>query len=394
MTAVLKHRRRGSRRFVAALAPLFASGLLIAGAPSANAAQAQVGLGTADSFAVLAGSTITNTGPTVVDGDVGVSPGSAITGFPPGMVNNGVIHAADGVAAQAQQDLTTAYDDAAGRTPSTSVSGDLVGQTLTPGVYKSTSSLGLTGTVTLDAQGDSHAVFIFQIASTLITGSNGSVNLIGGAQACNVFWQVGSSATLGTGTTFRGNILALTSITATTGATIDGRALARNGAVTLDTNTITRTQCATTTTTTTLTSSTATPTVGQPVTFTATTTSVGDTAVPTGSVEFKEGGTVLGTSALNSTGQATFTTSTLGPGVHIITAVYLGASGFSGSTSAPVTESVRARSVPPTRPPSGGSPEAPRLAETGFTPWTPIAGAVLLISGVLLSAGTRRARRH
>jgi len=221
-----------------------------------------------------------------------------------------------------------------------------------------------------------------------------SMNLIGGAQACNVFWQVGSSATLGTGTTFRGNILALTSITATTGATIDGRALARNGAVTLDTNTITRPQCATTTTTMTLTSSTATPTVGQPVTFTATTTSVGDTAVPTGSVEFKEGNTVLGTSALNSAGQATFTTSTLGSGVHIVTAVYLGASGFSGSTSAPVTETVRARGVPPTKPPSGGRHSAPRLPETGFTPWIPVAGAVVLISGVLLSAGTRRARRR
>jgi hypothetical protein len=378
---------------MAVLMALFASGMLVVCAPSAIAAEAQVGLGTADSFAALAASTVTNTGPTVVDGDVGVSPGSAITGFPPGTVDNGVIHAADGVASQAQQDLTTAYIDAAGRAPSASVSGDLGGQTFTPGVYNSASSLGLTGTVTLDAQGDSHAVFIFQIGSTLTTGSSSNVALIGGAQACNVFWQVGSSATLGTGSTFRGNILALTSITATTGATVDGRALARNGTVTMDTNTITRAQCATTTTTTSLTSSAATPTVGRPVTFTATTTSVGDTAVPTVSVEFKEGSTVLGTSALDSTGHAVFTTSSLGPGVHIITAVYLGASGFSGSTSGPVTETVKASSVPLTGSTSGGH-RVPSLAETGFSPWIPAAGAVVLISGVLLSAGTRRARRH
>jgi hypothetical protein len=214
-------------------------------ASSAGAAQPPVGLGTAGSFAVLAGSTVTNTGPSVVNGDVGVSPGTAVTGFPPGTVN-GTIHAADAVAAQAQTDTTTAYNDAAGRTPPVSVSGDLGGQTLTPGVYKSSSSLGLTGDVTLDAQGDPSAVFIFQVGSTLTTASSSRVVLTNGAAACNVFWQIGSSATLGTNSSFKGTILALTSITLTTGANVEGRTLARNGAVTMDHNTITRANCAST----------------------------------------------------------------------------------------------------------------------------------------------------
>ncbi len=212
----------------------------------ASSAQAQApSLGTADSFAVLGGSTVTNTGPTVVNGDLGVSPGSAVTGFPPGTVN-GTTHAADAVAAQAQSDVTIAYNDLAGRACNTNLTGqDLGGLTLTTGVYCFSSSAQLTGTLTLDAQGDPNAVFIFQIGSTLTTASGSGVNLINGAKSCNVFWQVGSSATLGTTTTFRGNILALTSITATTGATVDGRLLARNAAVTLDTNTVTRAQCAT-----------------------------------------------------------------------------------------------------------------------------------------------------
>jgi hypothetical protein len=214
----------------------------LAFASSARAAT-PVPLGTADNFAVLAGSTVTNTGPTVVTGDLGLSPGTSVTGFPPGTVN-GTQHITDAVAAQAQTDLTTAYNNAAAQAPTGAVSADLGGQTLTPGVYTSATSLGLTGALTLDAQGNANAVFIFQAGSTLTTASASSVNLVNGAQACNVFWQVGSSATLGTASTFRGTILALTSITATTGATVDGRVLARNAAVTLDTNTITRSQCA------------------------------------------------------------------------------------------------------------------------------------------------------
>jgi Ice-binding-like len=202
-------------------------------------------LGTAGDFAVLAGSTVTNTGPSVIDGgSVGVSPGSAITGFPPGSVTPPyTIHSADAVAAQAQTDLTTAYNAAAGLAPTQNLTGqDLGGLTLVPGVYFFSSSAGLTGTLTLNAQGDPNAQFVFQIGSTLTTASNSSVVTINGGPmpGCTVFWQVGSSATLGTGTSFEGHILALTSITMTTGANIlDGSALARNGAVTLDDNHIT-----------------------------------------------------------------------------------------------------------------------------------------------------------
>ena len=201
-----------------------------------------VGLGTATSFAVLAGSTITNTGPSVVNGDLGLSPGSGVTGFPPAVVN-GTQNVADAIALQAQNDLTTAYNDAAGQATDVTISADLGGSTLVPGVYTSATSMGLTGSVTLDAQGDPNAVWVFQAGSTLTTASNSTVLFVNGAQRCNVFWQVGSSATLGTNTTFVGTILALTSITLNTGATIDGRAFARNGAVTLDTNVITRSDC-------------------------------------------------------------------------------------------------------------------------------------------------------
>src|ERR1022692_724428 len=191
--------------------------VLIATQSTAGAAVAPVGLGTASSFAVLAGSTVTNTNPSILNGDLGVSPGSAITGFPPGVVN-GTVHQTDGVAAGAQSDLTTAYNDAAGRTPATSLPGFIgAGQSLDAGVYKATSSLDVGGSLTLNAHGNAGAVFIFQVGSTLITDSASHILLLNGAQACNVFWQVGSSATLGTGSIFQGNILALASITVTTG---------------------------------------------------------------------------------------------------------------------------------------------------------------------------------
>ena len=202
-------------------------------------------LGTAGSFAVLGGSTVTNTGPTIIIGDLGVSPGTAITGFPPGTVVGGTIHAADAVAAQAQNANTTAYNNLASQACNTTfgVPTDLAGMTLVPGVYCFSSSAALTGALTLNAQGDPNAVWVFKIASTLITGSNASVVTINGGQQCNVFWQVGSSATIGTGTSFAGNILALTSITLTTNATLAGRALAQNGAVTLDSNVVSIAAC-------------------------------------------------------------------------------------------------------------------------------------------------------
>lgn len=218
--------------------------MIVTGFGTANA-QTAPSLGTASSFAVLGGSTVTNTGPSVISGDLGVSPGTAVTGFPPGIVAGGTIHAADAVAAQAEADTATAYQSVASEacTATYSVPTDLSGQTLIPGVYCFASSVGLAGTLTLNAQGNANAVFLFKIGSTLITGSNSVVNLINGAQQCNVFYQVGSSATLGTGTQLVGTILALTSISLDTNAKISGRALARNGAVTMDSNTVSLPTC-------------------------------------------------------------------------------------------------------------------------------------------------------
>jgi hypothetical protein len=201
--------------------------------------QLPVNLRSADPFGVLAGSTVTSTGGTIVNGDLGVSAGSALTGFPPGTVT-GTIHAGDAASAQAQLDLTTAYNDAAGRSLNpVAVAGNLGGMTLTPGLYKSTSGLAISsGNLTLDAQGNANAVFIFQMVSTLDVLSGHQVILSGGAKAANIFWQVGSSATLGTTAIFEGTILADQSISLATGARLDGRALARIGGVTLDNNLI------------------------------------------------------------------------------------------------------------------------------------------------------------
>lgn len=206
-----------------------------------SAAEAQIQLGTSQDFAVLAGSTITNTGPTVITGNVGVSPGSAITGFPPGIIN-GTIHAGDGVAAQAHNDVITAFNQVAGEafSPANNLSGqNLGGLTLTPGVYHFNNAAQLTGTLQLDMQGDPNAEFHFQIGTTLISAANAQILLLNGTTS-NIFWQVGSSATFGTNTAFLGDILAQNSITLTTGANLNGRALAIDGAVTLDTNTIVR----------------------------------------------------------------------------------------------------------------------------------------------------------
>lgn len=213
---------------------------LLLGALTAVSVKADtITLGTADAFAVLGGSTVTNTGSTVITGDLGLWPGTSITGFPPGQVI-GTIHNTDAVAQGAQIDLTTAFNNAAGLPCTDNLTGqDLGGLTLTPGVYCFNSSALLTGTLTLNAEGDPNAFFLFQMGSTLTTASSSSVVFINGGEGDNTFWQVGSSATLGTDTAFAGNILALTSITLNTDATITcGRALARNGAVTLDTNVV------------------------------------------------------------------------------------------------------------------------------------------------------------
>lgn len=208
----------------------------------ASAAQGRVALGTAESFAVLAGSGITNTGSTTISGDVGTFPTPSETGFGSVTLHGNNRHG-DTTTQQAKTSLVTAYNDAAGRKPRTSVPVELGGKTLVAGVYASP-TLGLTGTLTLDGKGNAGAQFVFQAASTLITAPNARVRLINGADACHVVWKVGSSATFNTGTQFVGDVLALTSITANTKATFRGRLLARNGSVTLDTNTITRSTCA------------------------------------------------------------------------------------------------------------------------------------------------------
>ena len=199
-------------------------------------------LGASSSFGVVAGSGVTNTGPSVLTGDIGSFPTLAITGLA-SLSLTGVNQAGGAVSQLAKDDLVTAYDDAASRPATETIAADLGGRTLSPGVYRSASSIGLTGALTLDGQGDPNAVFVFQAGSTVTTASASQVVLVNGARSCNVFWQVGSSATLGTGSVFRGNILAFTSITVTTGVTIDGRVLARNGAVTLDSDVINRSAC-------------------------------------------------------------------------------------------------------------------------------------------------------
>ncbi len=232
-----------------ALAALVASACASTKSENAESTQSSLGvappLGTAASFTVLGGTTVTNIGATVIGGNLGVNPGLAITGFPPGIVVNGAVHAGDAVALQAQSDVTAAYGVLAGEACSVDLTGkDLGGLTLVPGVYCFSSSAQLTGALVLDAQGNADAVFVFKTASTLTTASNASVHVINGGNDCAVFWQIGSSAVLGTGTDFAGSVLALTSISVATGAKVSGRVLARNGAVTMDTNAISTATCA------------------------------------------------------------------------------------------------------------------------------------------------------
>lgn len=260
---------------------------LVPVAQPASAVGTSVGLGTAGSYSVLAGQTVSNTGPSKLSGSAGVHPGSAVDGFPPGIVG-GVIHAADAQALQAKADLTIAYNNAAGQASDATVGGELGGRTLVPGVYTAPSATKITGPLTLDAKGDPDAVFIFQIGSGLTTASTSSVVLLNDAQSCHVFWQVGSSATLGTGSTFVGTIMALTSIELLTGATIEGRALARNGSVTLDDNVLTDTKCATTSTT-------------PPSSASPTRT---PSSTPTGTVTATPGGTVQPTATGSTTRRA------------------------------------------------------------------------------------------
>jgi hypothetical protein len=293
---------RLARYRIAACAALLA----LTCASAAEAAPTAPPLGTADSFAILAGAGITNTGPTTVTGDIGTFPTTSITGLGSltvGGANNG----GNAVTQQAKTDLITAYTTTAGEGPINPVAADLGGRTLVSGVYNTASALGLTGTVTLDAKGNPNAVFIFQAGSSFTSASGSNVALINGAKACNVYWQIGSSATLGTGSSFIGTIMALQSITVTTGVTIDGRVLARNGAVTLDTDTITRATCATPTGTTTT-----------PTTTTPTGTTPGTTTTPlpskgaTGTTVPAKGTPAKGTPAKSVPGTTTPGSSTPG----------------------------------------------------------------------------------
>ena len=233
-SAEKNHARRSAAGYAAAL---IVFGLL---ATSWPAAAQTIPLGAAQNFTVLGATTVTNTGATIITGNLGLSPGSSVTGFPPGMVVNGAIHINDALANQAHADAFTAYQQLVGEAPTTNLTGQnlgTLGMALTPGVCHFDTSAQLTGTLTLNNGGNPNAPFHFLIGSTLTTASNSLVALLGGPDQ-NIFWQVGSSATLGTGTRFVGSIVALTSITLTTGVTLDGRALAINGAVTMDTNNI------------------------------------------------------------------------------------------------------------------------------------------------------------
>jgi len=254
-----------SRPTIWLLLPAIVLAIALTGSAEAGTATAPP-LGTAQSFVVLAGAGVTDTGPTTLNGDLGTYPTTTISGTG-SVTDNGTNHGGDAVTQGAKSDLVTAFTTAAGEGPTSPIVADLAGQTLTPGIYNSASSMGLSGALTLDAGGHPDAVFLFQMGSTLTTASASQITLIGGAQPCNVFWQVGSSATLGTGSSFVGTIMALTDITVTHGVTVQGRALAQTGAVTLDTDTITSPACdltsypdtssATATTTTTTTATTA-----------------------------------------------------------------------------------------------------------------------------------------
>ena len=219
----------------APVAVLVLFGLLAA---SRSATAEVIPLGAADSFAVLGASTVTNTGDTVVNGDLGVSPGTAVTGFGPGVVLNGSIHMNDAIAMQAHADAATAYGQLVGETFTTDLSGQNLGSMiLTPGVYHFATTAQLSGILTLNTEGDPNAVFHFQIGTTLTTDPSSMITFLNGTSA-NVFWQVGTSATIGVDSVFSGTILADQSITVNGGATINGRVIAINAAVTLDTDSI------------------------------------------------------------------------------------------------------------------------------------------------------------
>lgn len=381
---------RSTRRHVRGLigAGALSALAVFAAAQSAQAAttiDGPVDLGTAATYGVLGASAVTNTGPTVVTGDVGVSPGSSVTGFtgPPDGSFTGALHQTDAAAAQAQSDVTTAFNVAASLTPTTSGLSELNGLSLVPGVY-SGGALSLANNGSLTLAGSADSVWVFQAASDLTIGSATLITITGGANACNVFWQVGSSASLGTGAQFQGTVLADQSITATTGATVIGRLLAHAGAVTLDTNTITvPSGCAapgTVTTSPQITSGTPTgATAGTPYSFTVTAT-----GTPVVSYTVTGGSLPAGLSLDSATGAITGTPTTPGTSTFTITASN-GTGPDATATYTLVTASTAA---------SGAvGPEG--LAATGSNPVAPAVAAVLLIvTGLFLVRRSRLPDAH
>ncbi len=354
--------------FTALAAGLWAS-------PMAGAATTTVNLATASSYAVLAGSTIVNTGASVISGDIGLSPGTAVVGFPPGVQSSGTTQVADAQAGVAQSDLTAAYVDAASRTPFSTVSSDLGGSTLVPGVYQSSSGLSLTGTLTLNGGGDPNAVFIFQAGSTLIAATGSQVVLENGAQACNVFWQVGSSATLGTTSQFSGSIMALTSITLNTGASVTGRVLARNGAVTLDGNNIAVPACSAAVATTTTSTTTTTTTTTLP----ATTTTVAPTTTTT-----RRAPTTTTTRRAPAT---TTTTAATTPASTVTTTTVTAVAPTTTTTVAPTTTTTVIPSGPPATGQGGAAGRPPS------SPRTPLILGSLGLAGFFGILALRERRR-
>ncbi|WP_375500674.1 ice-binding family protein [uncultured Jatrophihabitans sp.] len=329
----------------ALLVPVVAGVALTVGLATHASAAGSSPLGAAASFAVLGTSAVTNTGPSAISGDVGVSPTTSITGFPPGQITNGTLHAGDAQASQAHADAAVAYDHFAAQVPTGSATANLGGTTVTPGVYAET-ALALTGTVVLDAQNDPDATFVFQSASTFITAASANVELRNGASACNVFWQLGTSATIGTNTHLAGTVLAHASITATTGATVDGHLLAVGAAVTMDSNAITAPDCTKANTTVALSSSLPSTRFGTAIDLTA----VVRGSSSTGSVSFADvpasgahsGETLALGSAVLANGVAQLTVVLPAFGANVVTATYGGDDAHNGSYSTPVTVQVNA----------------------------------------------------
>ncbi len=365
-------------------------------ASAATVIDGPVGLGTASTYGVLGASAVTNTGPSVVNGDLGVSPGTSITGLStaPNGVVNGTVHQTDAAAAQAQRDTTTAYDVAASLTPTRTGLTELDGLSLSPGVY-SGGALQLADTGALTLAGSANSVWVFQAASTLTIGSGSRITITGGANACNVFWQVGSSATIGSGAQFQGTVLAQQSVTATTGATVVGRLLARTGAVTLDTNTITASSgCPTPgtpseTTAPVISSGAPTPaTAGTPYSYTVTATGTPTptytaAGLPAGLTIDSTTGVISGTPTTPGTSEVTITASN-GTAPNDTQTVTITVQPSAAATPTPSAAApTPAQSTPTAAAVRAGNGSGRELASTGSDPTVPLG-----IAGALLAAGT------